>query len=99
MRLKPAVYVERRAFLFNLLTANPETSYASLQRALKEKFGHAMQQRILRSIRADFDIQASPAYAALVLTPQPTVGSNEAVVPTPGRAEEVVGVEASDFEF
>ncbi len=54
MRLKPAVYIERRAFLFEQLDANPKASYASLQRALKEKFKHAMQQKILREIRTDW---------------------------------------------
>ncbi len=54
MRLKPAVYIERRAFLFEQLDANPKASYASLQRALKEKFKHAMQQKILKAVREDW---------------------------------------------
>lgn len=54
MRLQPEVYKARRAFLFEQLTADPKASYVSLQRALKEKFGHAMQQRILRKIRTDW---------------------------------------------
>ncbi len=73
MRLKPAVYIERRAFLFEQLDANPKASYASLQRALKEKFKHAMQQKILREIRADYNLAVAKVDKIVVLAPTETV--------------------------
>lgn len=55
MRLKPELFNRRRTYVFDLLRAEPGRSYASIQRGLRDNFGQAMQQKVLRRLRSDFD--------------------------------------------
>ena len=55
MRLKPELSNQRRTFVFDQLRASPGRSYASIQRGLRLHFGQAMQLKVLRRLRGEFN--------------------------------------------
>ncbi len=56
MRLKQGENETRKAYVMSMLMENPRASYAYLQRGLKDRFGHAMQQQLLRSYVEEFTV-------------------------------------------
>lgn len=54
MRLKQGENEARKAYVLTMLTENPRASFAKLQKGLKDKFGHAMQQQLLRTYVEEF---------------------------------------------
>jgi hypothetical protein len=56
MRLKQGENQARKAYVMTMLTENPRASYAALQRGLKDRFGHAMQQGLLRGYVEEYTV-------------------------------------------